>query len=398
MQTKNHAIILAAGESKRMASKKDKILLPIHEKPLIYYTITAFNDHPDINSITIVVSKSNKKAIEEVVKKYNFSKAKKIILGGETRQKSLEKGLKSLETSAKPKPSDIILVHNGANPLPSQEEITESIEKTIEHGACIVGHPVTATIKEISKSKVVKTHDRSKLFAAETPQTTTFKTLKKALEYAKKHDLEATDEAMLLEAINQPVTHITAHENNFKITTDADYKKLCQILGELPKNIRTGIGQDSHEFETSTDPKSKEPLTLAGLEFPEYPKLKADSDGDVILHAIFNALSQAIGDHSLGFYATPMFQKGIKDSKKYLEVILKKVAQKKLKINTLGVMLECKVPKIDPITSKLKKSLAALLNITPAKIGITATTGENLTSFGQGKGIQCFAIVSLSEK
>ena len=115
----------------------------------------------------------------------------------------------------------------------------------------------------------------------------------------------------------------------------------------------------------------------------------------MVLHAIFNALSQAIGEKSLGFYADKECEKGVKDSKKYLEIILKKIKKQGFKINSLGVMLECKAPQIDPLVSKLKKSLSQILDLPTQKIGITATSGENITIFGQGLGIQCFAIISL---
>lgn len=162
------------------------------------------------------------------------------------------------------------------------------------------------------------------------------------------------------------------------------------ILGELPKDVRIGIGQDSHFFE-----EEKRGLVLGGLSLKDDLKLKANSDGDVILHALFNAFSQSIGDMSLGFYADEACEKGVKDSKKYLEVILKKIKKEKLKINSVGVMIECARPKIDPLVSKLKKSLSTILSLPVQRIGITATSGEKCTAFGEGLGIQCFAIVSL---
>ena len=161
-------------------------------------------------------------------------------------------------------------------------------------------------------------------------------------------------------------------------------------MGELPNDIRVGIGQDSHMFE-----KEEKGLVMGGIELKDEKKLKANSDGDVILHAIFNAISQSIGENSIGFYADEMCEKGITDSKKYLMPLLAKVKKKKLKINSLGLMLECKTPKVDPLVPKLKKSLSQMLSLKPSRIGITATSGEHMTLFGAGLGIQCFAIISL---
>lgn len=384
----NYSLILAAGRGQRMKTQQDKLLLQVGGKPLVYHSLVAFNDHPEIEGIILVVNKDNKFEMERLVKKYHFPKVRKIIIGGETRQKSFAKAFEALPKNLKKE--DIIIVHNGDNPCVSQEEIEKVIKESRENGACIVGHYVTSTIKEVDDKHILKTHDRDKLFAAETPQAATYSLFVKALEHAKKKKLEVTDEAMLLESIGQNVSYIEASENNFKITTNHDLQKVRAVFGDLPEDFRVGLGQDSHQFDSE-----KMGLTLAGHFLADQPKLKANSDGDVILHAVFNALSQAIGDMSLGFYADSLCEKGVKDSKKYLDVILKKVEQQNFKINSLGLMIECKKPKIDPLTLKLKKSLCNILNLPPSRIGITATTGEELTMFGAGLGIQCFAIVSL---
>ena len=115
----------------------------------------------------------------------------------------------------------------------------------------------------------------------------------------------------------------------------------------------------------------------------------------MIIHALFNALSQSIGDMSLGFYADQLCEEGVKDSKKYLESVLIRVKKQKFRLNSVGIMIECGDPKIDPLVKKIKKSLSELLNIDTRKIGITATSGENKTIFGSGLGIQCFVVISL---
>lgn len=403
-----------------MACDKDKLLLPITGKPLIYFSLMAYNDHPEIDEIYLVANKTNKPEFEKIIKTYGFKKVEKILPGGLTRQQSAHKAVTEILKKAKDK--DIIITHNGANPLPSSEEISQTIAHTAEIGACIVGHYLTSTVKEIDDRHIIKTHDRNRLFAAQTPQAATAQVFKKALKNAEKSKLEATDEAMLFEAIGQEVAYVQAHEDNIKITNQNDYSRLRGILGDLPEGFRIGIGQDSHEFMTLAQAKvhasldvqaakrsrrmaTTEPdlsgdgcLTLAGISVPGHPKLKANSDGDVILHAIFNAISQAIGDKSLGFYADPMCEQGVKDSKKYLETILKKAAKDGYKINSLGLMIEALKPKIDPLVPQFKKSLSKLLTLDPRRIGITSTSGENLTSFGRGLGIQCFAIVSLMQQ
>lgn len=393
----NYAIILAAGRSSRFSanfkSPKDKLLVGVAGRPLIYYSIAALNDHHLVESIIVVVNKSNQKAIEEVIEKYKFSKVKRLVLGGNTRLESLEKGLSSLKKPS-PAPLDLVIVHNGANPLPSYDEITKTVISAEENGAAIVVHKVTATVKKAKGKKVEETVSRENLFTAETPQVAQYAILEKAIKNAEKKNLDATDESMLLEAIGQKVIIEEAHENNIKVTTEKDLEIVRAALGETPEGYLVGLGQDSHLFD-----KTKKGLTMAGVFLKDLPKLEANSDGDVVLHAIFNALSQAMGDRSLGFYADKMcLDQGITDSKKYLEPLLKKLKAKHLSIQNLGLMLECKVPKIDKLNPVFKKSLSKILNLDAKRIGITATSGENATAFGNGLGIQCFAIVSLAKK
>jgi len=156
--------------------------------------------------------------------------------------------------------------------------------------------------------------------------------------------------------------------------------------------IRLGLGQDSHAFEPEGTSK---PLILGGVVFPGQPGLKANSDGDVVLHAIFNALSSAIGKRSLGVYADPLCQQGVTDSRAYLRVALDMVQQAGYTVNNVALTIEARRPRIEPMAVEMQKSIARLLGVSDDQVGITATSGEGLTAFGRGEAIQVFAIASL---
>lgn len=159
---------------------------------------------------------------------------------------------------------------------------------------------------------------------------------------------------------------------------------------------KVGIGQDSHLFET---PQINKPLILGGVKISGQGGLKANSDGDVIIHSLCNALSSAIGGNSLGTWADEMCSKGITDSKEYLKYIMKKVNNKNYLINNLSISIEAKTPYLSlEIIKKIKKKIAQLLKIELKQLGITFTSGENLTSFGKGKGIQVLTLVGLKKK
>jgi 2-C-methyl-D-erythritol 4-phosphate cytidylyltransferase/2-C-methyl-D-erythritol 2,4-cyclodiphosphate synthase len=385
---KNVTIILAAGDSSRFDFECSKMMAKVSGKPLLYFTLIAFQDHSEIDEIVLVVNKEIYQHSVDIVSTYGLSKIKAVVLGGRSRQESLEKGL----VAANLEPEDTVLVHNGANPLVSYREITEVISSVTSNEAAIVAQKITSTVKRSKDGdKVNETLNREQLFAAQTPQAARASMLKLALEKAKAQGQEFTDEAMMLENIGVAINLVRASEQNFKVTFVEDYHRVRHILGDRSDKFLVGIGQDSHRFSDKTG------MTLAGVHFADLPAFDANSDGDVVLHAIFNAISQCLSEKSLGFYADPLCKKGIKDSKEYLKIMLEKLADKNLRINHLGLMIEGARPKIDPISMQLKQSLSGLLDLPAQSIGITATTGEDLTSFGRGEGLQCFAIISVEK-
>lgn len=159
--------------------------------------------------------------------------------------------------------------------------------------------------------------------------------------------------------------------------------------------IRIGLGQDSHAFEL----KRNKPLTLGGVKISASGGLLANSDGDVILHSLCNSLSSAIGGDSLGTWADKMCkEQGITDSKKYIEHVLQKVDEKGFKVENISIAVEAGRPRLkDEQIKMIKKSLSEILLIQTDQIGLTFTSGENLTAFGKGEGIQVLSIVLLKK-
>lgn len=157
--------------------------------------------------------------------------------------------------------------------------------------------------------------------------------------------------------------------------------------------VRTGIGQDSHRF---VSPDSSKPLVLGGLIFDDVPGFLANSDGDVIIHAICNAISSITGVLILGGIADAMCLKdGITDSERYLVEALKTLKDKK--ITHVAITIEALRPKLKSRLVEMRAHLAKIMNLDLDDVGITATTGEGLTDFGCGDGIQAFVIVTTQE-
>lgn len=158
--------------------------------------------------------------------------------------------------------------------------------------------------------------------------------------------------------------------------------------------FRTGFGLDSHRFEKGKQKK----LILGGIEIKGEQGLHAHSDGDVVLHSIFNAISSALGGKSIGFYHPDTIkEKEGTSSHLYLETVKKMLREKNFEIVNLSIMIECKQPKIEPIADAMKTSIAKHLNLETQQIAILATTGEELNPFGKGEGIQVYSTVLIEK-
>ncbi len=155
------------------------------------------------------------------------------------------------------------------------------------------------------------------------------------------------------------------------------------------------IGQDSHAFEKSFDPEK--PLKLGGVTFNDVPlTLKANSDGDVILHAITNAVSGITCRNILGKIADDLCKNGEKNSAAYLALALSDLKKAGYELVRISLSVECKKPKLAPRIDEIRTSVALICGIDVNAVGITATTGEGLSSFGKGLGIQVFCGITVS--
>ncbi|MFH0868546.1 MAG: 2-C-methyl-D-erythritol 4-phosphate cytidylyltransferase [Candidatus Woesearchaeota archaeon] len=380
----NIAIIVAGGKGKRMYKRVNKLFLLLNKEPIIYHTLNTFQNCKNINKIIMVIRPEDRNKFQSIVKANKFSKVVKIVDGGLERQDSVYNGIKAID---KANNDDIVLIHNAVNPFVDEATINNCISATKKYGAVVVGFPAKDTIKVVDDGFVKQTIDRKLVWQVQTPQAMKYFLAKKAFERAYKDKFYGTDDVSLVERIGGSVKIVYCPRENIKITDTHD----LAYANKLANASRIGIGLDSHKF--SNDKNKK--LVLGGSKIENEIGFDANSDGDVILHALFNALSTAIGYKSLGFYADDMCKKGITDSKKYVEFILEKVKERGFKINNVAIMLEGKNPKIDEHIGKIKTSLSKLLKTKKENIGVAVTSGEELTEFGKGLGMQCLAVVTL---
>ena len=157
----------------------------------------------------------------------------------------------------------------------------------------------------------------------------------------------------------------------------------------------SAVGQDSHRFEeASGNDEYSKPLVFGGVIIPDIEGFEANSDGDVLLHALTNAVSGITGVNILGEIADELcLSHSITDSREYLKTALEALGEDK--IIHVSFSVECKRPVLAPYMADIRKSVADMLGIPQTSIGITATSGEGLTDFGRGLGAQVLCSITV---
>jgi len=225
--------------SKMIGSGRSKIpkpLIEINSQPIIIYSLNTLSQHPDIRDIIVVANADNLKDIVNKIKQYGISKIRDIILGGRERRDSVSSGLDAIDNR-----TELVLIHDAVRPFIDREIISSLIKEAKESGAAIIGVPVKATIKKVTSHKsqvtsrvfVKETVNRDNLWEIQTPQVFKKELILKA--YKKFGNVDATDDAMLVERLGVKVSVVFGSYNNIKITTPEDL-----VLAEAISKIKKG--------------------------------------------------------------------------------------------------------------------------------------------------------------
>lgn len=211
------AIIVAAGSGQRMNASVNKQFLEINDKPVLAYTLEAFEQCQEVDEIIIVAKEDEILMVGDLVCEYEIGKVKNIVKGGDTRQQSVYNGLMAAGGYTH------VAVHDGARPFILPATIKKTIMAAFAFGSAAVGVPVNDTIKECdSKGIITKTVDRSQLWAVQTPQVFLRELLIGGHEYIKNNNIAVTDDCMVIEALGGGVKMVRGEYTNIKITTPSD--------------------------------------------------------------------------------------------------------------------------------------------------------------------------------
>ena len=219
-QKKCTAIVLAAGQGKRMHSKVQKQFLEIGQKPIVYYSLHCFQESPRIQEIILVTSKEMIPYCEkEIVEKYGFGKVTRIVEGGKERYDSVYAGLKAC------KDTDFVFIHDGARPFITVEMVERGYQAVVKTGACVLGMPSKDTVKLADEEGYIKeTPDRKIVWNIQTPQIFSYKLICTAYESIQQKDMSnVTDDAMVVEQeTGTRILLVEGSYQNIKITTPED--------------------------------------------------------------------------------------------------------------------------------------------------------------------------------
>jgi 2-C-methyl-D-erythritol 4-phosphate cytidylyltransferase len=212
-----NVIIPAAGQGKRMNAGKNKLFIQLADKPVIIHTLSVFEQDASCIGIILVINEKETEVFKKMLTTYGIKKVQHLIVGGAERQDSVYNGLLTVQNT-----NALILVHDGARPFITIQKIHELVKATSETGAAVLAVPVKDTIKKVSNGLVDKTVERSSLWAVQTPQAFHVPLLLAAYKQAIQTSFIGTDEASLVEKMNNPISVVTGDYENIKLTTPED--------------------------------------------------------------------------------------------------------------------------------------------------------------------------------
>ena len=371
-------IILAAGSSSRFGGLTPKQYLRIGDETVLEKSVNLFLEISSIKKVYLAIDPN-----EPLIRYQSFYNDPKvnIVKGGNTRTESVFNALSVLD-----KDIDIVAIHDAVRPWLSKTHFEDLLSKLVNEKSIQGVYPVISITDSLrmKRSKDLIPVEREDFLSVQTPQLFYKKSLKKALDKLKQENLHLSDETQAMEKAGFKVLAIPGERSNLKITFSDD------MPDHVETDYRIGRGIDFHQLEPGNG------LTLGNIFIDCNLSIVAHSDGDIVLHAISDALLGAGGLRDIGYYFPDTDSKNKNlSSLKIIEKSLDLLKEQGLQPKNIDFVVVCEQPKIGPYVDKLKKSLSRILNIEENLIGVKATTAEGMGAIGEGNGIAVYAIASL---
>lgn len=398
-------IILAAGRGLRLMNDagqnpgqtKRKQFMLLEGQPVFWQAAKKLGGVASLKGIIFVLPNDNEEELHNARQLLTELEARQslgmpwvAVPGGRERQDSVKAALEAL-----PNVCSHVLIHDAARPFASSA-LGAQVLTALQEGAIAVvpGIPVADTIKQVDPgNKVLATPGRSGLRAVQTPQGFAVTPLKEAHTLAAEKNITATDDAALMEWQGHEVLVVPGEESNIKITTPSDLKLLASA--PEPDETRVGFGYDVHAY------GGDRPLVLGGIAIPgaAVPKVKAHSDGDVLLHALMDAIlgCMAAGDIGQHFPDSDPNYDNI-SSALLLAEVMDLAERSGLRVQFVDLTVIAQTPRLSAYRDQIANNISRMLHLPLNCVNFKATTEEGLGFTGEKKGLKAVACVTAKIK
>lgn len=394
------AIVPAAGRGARFESALidyPKQYAPLLGATVLEWSLSALLREPRVAGIVVALAPDDRRW-PAIAAALNSAKVRTTV-GGTSRQDSVLNGLESLVGEAAA--GDWVLVHDAARPCLTSADLSALIDAvqiagpaSVDVNGALLAAPVVDTVKRERGSIAVDTVDREGLWRALTPQVFGFAQLKQALDDAARAGIAVTDEAQAMERLGLPAKLVRGSPFNIKVTRAEDLTMAESILRGMESSpntqMRIGQGFDVHAFGDGDH------VVLGGIRI-EHPRgIVAHSDGDVVIHAVCDAVLGALGEGDIGqhFPDSDPRLRGT-DSRIFLRSVAALMRKAGFSLVNADVTVMAEAPRIAKHRGAMAANLAADLGVPANRVNIKGTTTERLGFVGRGEGLAASATVLL---
>ncbi|WP_337995563.1 bifunctional 2-C-methyl-D-erythritol 4-phosphate cytidylyltransferase/2-C-methyl-D-erythritol 2,4-cyclodiphosphate synthase [Oleispirillum naphthae] len=373
------ALVVAAGRGQRFGGDIPKQYKILGEAPMLRQTLGRLSAHPDIAEVRTVIHPGDVALYDAAARGLGLAAP---IFGGPERQDSVRLGLEALAAD----PPELVLIHDGARPFVGAGVIDRVLDALEHSDGAVPALPVRNTLSRFRDGRH-ETIDRTDLWSLQTPQGFRFQAILEAHRAAT--GLALTDDSGIAERAGVEVAIVEGEDRNFKITTPQDFEHARDLL-RGPRETRVGFGIDVHKLGEGNS------VTLCGVVMPNDQGLEGHSDADVALHALTDALLGTIGAGDIGRHFPPSEAqwKGAA-SVLFVNRAVALVRARGARILHADITIMGEAPRIGPHRRMMTTRVAALLGIENGRVGVKATTTEQLGFIGRREGLAAQAVVTV---
>ncbi|MGH8218037.1 MAG: 2-C-methyl-D-erythritol 4-phosphate cytidylyltransferase [Steroidobacteraceae bacterium] len=387
-------VMPAAGSGRRFQGPLPKQYARLLDRTVIEWALAPFAGDPRCAGLVVALA-TDDQHWPHIAARVAAEKEVIVARGGPERAHSVRGGLAALSDRAAA--DDWVLVHDAARPCLSRTDLDRLLAEGSDHPVgAVLAAPVADTLKACTEDDgIERTVDRAGLWRALTPQLFRYGALRAALDAAISAGRSPTDEAQALEWTGARPRAVRGSAMNLKITTAADLALAAALLGGAQGQgaMRIGSGFDVHAFGPGDS------LMLGGVRVPHTHGVLAHSDGDVILHALCDALLGAggLGDIGQHFRDDDPQWRGAASSG-FVRAVLEMLAACGLAVVNADITVVAEAPRLSKHRETIRATVAQLLEVPPERVNIKATTTERLGFLGRREGIAAQAVVLVAAR